>query len=236
MSKNYYEELIEKIEQLISKKENQEALKLIKDELSLPYIPKIYEDKIYYYYNLLNDDDDEKQTKKNNYFSRDEILLILNNYKNYDLDFLISIASLFDQYNWKGFEKQIEMILNFNDLDNKIKSLIYNCLVTHEINYDFQINNLKINPFKNKTIFETEYSLKNIYKIKKTKVDNPSIIEISQKIFFLYLMNLFPQSLFFAYEDVSFIFIKIANIMIGNLDQNSLNKEEEKIFKTINGK
>ena len=128
------------------------------------------------------------------------------------------------------------MILNFNDLDNKIKSLIYNCLVTHEINYDFQINSFKINPFKNKTIFETEYSLKNIYKIKKTKVDNPSITEISQKIFFLYLMNLFPKSLFFVYEDVSSIFIKIANIMIGNLDQNSLNKEEKQIFKTINGK
>ena len=235
MSKNYYEELIEKIEELISKKENQEALKLIKDELSLPYIPKIYEDKIYHYYNLLNNED-EQETKKNNYFSRDEILSMLNNFKNYDLDFLISITSLFDQYNWKGFEDQIETILNFNDLDNKIKSLIYNCLVTHEINYDFQINNLKINPFKNKTLFETEYSLKNIYKIKKTKVDNPSITEISQKIFFLYLMNLFPKSLFFVYEDVSSIFIKIANIMIGNLDQNSLNKEEEKIFETINGK
>ena len=235
MSKNYYEELIEKIEELISKKENQEALKLIKDELSLPYIPKIYEDKIYHYYNLLNNED-EQETKKNNYFSRDEILSMLNNFKNYDLDFLISITSLFDQYNWKGFEDQIETILNFNDLDNKIKSLIYNCLVTHEINYDFQINSFKINPFKNKTIFETEYSLKNIYKIKKTKVDNPSITEISQKIFFLYLMNLFPKSLFFVYEDVSSIFIKIANIMIGNLDQNSLNKEEEKIFKTINGK
>lgn len=235
MSKNYYEELIEKIEELISKKENQEALKLIKDELSLPYIPKIYEDKIYHYYNLLNNED-EQETKKNNYFSRDEILSMLNNFKNYDLDFLISITSLFDQYNWKGFEDQIETILNFNDLDNKIKSLIYNCLVTHEINYDFQINSFKINPFKNKTIFETEYSLKNIYKIKKTKVDNPSITEISKKIFFLYLMNLFPKSLFFVYEDVSSIFIKIANIMIGNLDQNSLNKEEKQIFKTINGK
>lgn len=235
MSKNYYEELIEKIEELISKKENQEALKLIKDELSLPYIPKIYEDKIYHYYNLLNNED-EQETKKNNYFSRDEILSMLNNFKNYDLDFLISITSLFDQYNWKGFEDQIETIFNFNDLDNKIKSLIYNCLVTHEINYDFQINSFKINPFKNKTIFETEYSLKNIYKIKKTKVDNPSITEISQKIFFLYLMNLFPKSLFFVYEDVSSIFIKIANIMIGNLDQNSLNKEEKQIFKTINGK
>lgn len=235
MSKNYYEELIEKIEELISKKENQEALKLIKDELSLPYIPKIYEDKIYHYYNLLNNED-EQETKKNSYFSRDEILSMLNNFKNYDLDFLISITSLFDQYNWKGFEDQIETIFNFNDLDNKIKSLIYNCLVTHEINYDFQINSFKINPFKNKTIFETEYSLKNIYKIKKTKVDNPSITEISQKIFFLYLMNLFPKSLFFVYKDVSSIFIKIANIMIGNLDQNSLNKEEKQIFKTINGK
>ena len=51
MSKNYYEEQLEKIIKLIKKEEYKIAYDLIEDELKMPYIPEIYEVK---FIDLLN--------------------------------------------------------------------------------------------------------------------------------------------------------------------------------------
>ena len=62
---NYYDEILLKIDSLISSNENSKAIEIIKDELKQPYIPKEFEDKLKKLYNqiaptnntrLINDD------------------------------------------------------------------------------------------------------------------------------------------------------------------------------------
>ncbi|MBD5422902.1 MAG: hypothetical protein HDR43_00135 [Mycoplasma sp.] len=231
--KNYYDELIEKIENFIKNNNKIGALKLIKEELSLPYVPKKYEEKLYVFLEQL---EIKNESKKTSYFSRDELIQIIKEYKKHNIDFLLDISSKFDENNWIGYEKEINEIFNYDDLDKKVKSIIYNTLVLQNINYDFTIDKLIINPVKNKTIFETEFALQNLTNLSKQKYEDPSIFSISQKIFFIYLMNCFPNCLFFEFKDITKEIINISNVMLGIKDKKDLTKEETEIFTIINNK
>lgn len=231
MSKNYYEQLLENVRKLIDSKKNELAIEMIEEELNLPYVPKIYEEELTKYLSIL-----KKETKnnKNHQFSKDEIIVIMNEYKKYDVDFLLNVTTMFDQYNWNGYEIDIENILNYSDLDPKAKSMIYNNLAIQNINYDFKINSLTINPFKNKTIFETNFVLKNLEAIIKKQIDDISIIDICKKILFIYVMNMFPNSLFIEYENIANELINISKVMIGLKSVEELSTKEKGIYNIIN--
>lgn len=227
---NYYDDLINKIEELIKKDKKHEALNIIKEELNLPYVPKLYEDKLNNYLAQL----DEKKEKKPFMFSREELITIMNESKKHDVNFLLDVSSGFEQYNWNGFEKEIEVILNDKNLDNKVKSIIYNNLVVQGLSYDFKIGKYVINPTKNKTMFETHFALKNLVDLSHKQFDDPSIFDICEKIFFIYVMNCFPESMFFEYKNITNELISIANVMIGTKDVKTLTKEEQELYKIIN--
>lgn len=231
MRKNYYDELIKKIKDLIEIKKNNEALNLINEELSMPYVPKIYEQKLYDLLSIVNP---EKANEKKIYFSRDELLIMFENYKDFDNDFLLNISSYFEEFNWKGHEDKIEKILINKNIDNKIKSIIYNNLALQNIDYDFKVENYKINPHKNKTIFETDFAFRNFFNLENEDFKNPSIKSISKKIFVIYLMNTFPDSLFFDFENINKEIINISKFMIG--ENKILNSKEKKIYEKINNK
>lgn len=230
--KNYYEELIEKLENLIKDNKNTEVLKILNEELSLPYVPKEYEEK---FHQLLLEVLPEKQTKKS-FFSRDELITLINEHKKYDVSFLLDISNGFNEYNWIGYEKQIQDIFDLKNLDNKIKCSIYNSLVIQNIDYDFLINNIKLNPFKNKTIFETNFAIKNLMNLDKKDLKDKTINSICEKIFFIYLMNEFPKCMNFEYKDISGELISIAEVMIGNRNIEELNESEKKLYLDINKK
>ncbi len=235
MKKNYYDELIEEIEQLIKEDKKELALKKIKEELSLPYVPKLYEEKLFSFLNQIGYQEQDKNQKKS-IFSREELLTIMNEYRKHDIDFLFDISNGFEQYNWVGYEKDIETILNYDDLDNKVKALIYNNLVIQNLNYDFRINQLIINPIKNKTSFETLFALKNLEAIQKKDFEDPSLREMCQKLLFLYIMNKFPNSMFIEYEDISEQLLKISQVMIGQINRDELSAKENALYEIINGK
>lgn len=149
MNKNFYEETIEKINNLIKDNQIKEALKIIQDELSMPYIPKKYE---LIFKKLLNELEMKDKLKKRKYYSRDEIIDIFANFEQYEENFLLEISTYFEEQNWKGYEKIIDKIFQLPNLNKNIKIIIYNALTSQEINYDFIINGFKINPIKNKII------------------------------------------------------------------------------------
>lgn len=231
MKKNYYDELIENIEQLISNNKKDEALKIIKDELSLIYVPIEYEKKLNSYLHQIEPENEESKRQK--LFSRDELITIISEYEKHSSEFLIEIASLFDENNWRGYENQINKIFNLKNLDKKVKSIIYNSLVVQDIDYDFEIENVKINPKKNKTTFETEFSLKNLMKLSKKDYEISNVRDVSERIFFIYIMNQFPKCLSFDYEDITEEISNIAYVMLGIKSENDLNEKEKEIFSII---
>lgn len=231
MKKNYYDELIENIEILISENKKNEAAKIIEEELSLIYVPLEYEKKLNSYLDQIQPKNDKNNKQK--LFSREEILTIINEYRKHDNNFLIEIASLFDENNWRGFEKEINDIFNLKELDNKVKSIIYNSLVVQDIDYNFQIDNLKINPKENKTIFETEFSLKNLSILSKKDFEVSNVFDVCEKIFFIYIMNQFPSCLFFKFEDITNEISNIAYVMLGIKKEHNLTEKEKNIFSII---
>ena len=139
MAKNYYDEIIEKIELLINEQKNDQALKILNEELSISYVPREYEEKLI---KLKNKIEPEKEQKRKSLFSREELLTIVNEYEKHDINFLVDICNGFEEYNWNGFEKELEKIFNLKNLDSKIKSVIYNNLVVQNMNYEFKIEKL----------------------------------------------------------------------------------------------
>lgn len=226
---NYYDELIKKIEQLLKENKVSEALSLIKEELSLPYVPKQYETKLN---DLLSKLEPKKESKKT-LFSRDELISIINEYKNHDINFILEISYGFEQYNWNGYEKEIEKIFNFDGLDKKVKCIIYNSLVVQNLSYDFKINQLVLNPTKTKTPFESDFAIRNLVLLSKKDFDDPSLLNICEKIFFIYIMNLFPDSVFFEFKDITNEIANIAKVMLGINKKEDLSTEEINIFNII---
>lgn len=233
MKKNYYEEVIEKIDSLIKENKKEQALSIIKEELSIPYIPRIYEEKFKFFLEIL----ETKREKNNGYFSKDELITIMFEFSKYSIDFILSVASSFDMYNWNSYENEIEKILNFDNLNSKAKSIIYNNLVIQNINYNFFIKkeNVYINPLKNKTTFETIFCLKNMELIKSKIINNPSLSNICEKVFFIYILSIFPNSFFMKFKDISNEIIKISEVMIGEKKIEELNEFEVEIYNVIKG-
>lgn len=79
----YYEEILKEIEKLYQKKDFQEIYTILKDELSMPYIPKEYEDKMV---SLFNECRCELELNK-----------VQRNYQEEDIDHLLS-GSLDEQF------------------------------------------------------------------------------------------------------------------------------------------
>lgn len=65
---------------------------------------------------------------------------------------------------------------------------------------------------------------------------NPSLYDLCKEIFFIYLIEEFPNSLFFKYENINEEIINIANAMLGINQLNKLNEKEIKIYNIINKK
>lgn len=233
MNKNFYEEIIEKINNLIKNNQIEEALRIIQDELSMPYVPKQYEQ---VFKKLLIELESKRTTKTRKYYSRDEIIDIFANYEQYKEDFLLEISTYFEEQNWKGYEKIINKIFQLPNLNKNIKIIIYNALTIQEINYDFIINGVKVNPSKNKTIFETNFAIKNMVDLEEYNFKNPSLYDLCKEIFFIYLIEEFPNSMFFHYQNINNEIINIANVMLGIKKISELNEKEIKIYNIINKK
>ena len=199
----------------------------------MPYIPKKYE---LIFKKLLNELEMKDKLKKRKYYSRDEIIDIFANFEQYEENFLLEISTYFEEQNWKGYEKIIDKIFQLPNLNKNIKIIIYNALTSQEINYDFIINGFKINPIKNKTIFETNFAIKNMVDLEEHNFKNPSLYDICKEIFFIYLIEEFPNSLFFKYQNINNEIINIANVMLGIKKISELNEKETKIYNIINKK
>ena len=72
MAKNYYDELLISVKQMIKNNQNDQAVKLIEEEFKLPYIPSIYEEKLKKIYEEIKPNFQNK--KQTNPFTKEEII------------------------------------------------------------------------------------------------------------------------------------------------------------------
>ena len=136
----YYDELIASIETSISKKDYDNAYKLIYEELKMPYIPVDIEEKLNkYLYDL-------KQTKINTKSLSDEDICT---YLMGDFEHQLVACSALNNKNLRDYIDVCEIYLKSDGFANS-KALLIDSLIRQEVNYEFTyVNNgslLKFNP------------------------------------------------------------------------------------------
>ena len=230
MAQNYYDELMEKIEQLISQNQLDEANKLIEIELALPYVPNVYEQKLI---NIQKQIKPETKTTKA-IFSKDEIIDIFLKHQNeHSNQFLLEVAQMIINYQWLDYVQEIQQIFNQKQLANNLKATIYNCLSLQNLNYDFQIDQVQLNPFINKTVFETDFAVANFEELENINLSEPNLISIAKQLLIIYLLNLFPKSMNLESKMIANDLIVIARLMLGELEIKQLNQNQIHIYQII---
>lgn len=230
MAQNYYDELMEKIEQLISQNQLDEANKLIEIELALPYVPNVYEQKLI---NIQKQIKPETKTTKA-FFSKDEIIDIFLKHQNeHSNQFLLEVAQMIINYQWLDYVQEIQQIFNQKQLANNLKATIYNCLSLQNLNYNFQIDQVQLNPFINKTVFETDFAVANFEELENINLSEPNLISIAKQLLIIYLLNLFPKSMNLESKMIANDLIVIARLMLGELEIKQLNQNQIHIYQII---
>lgn len=230
MAKNYYDELLISIEKMIKNHQNDQAIKLIEEEFKLPYIPNIYEEKLKKIYEQIKPD----LQKKVNPFSKEEIIEIFLTFANeHSNDFLMEVAQMMFEYNWKNHTEEIQQIFKQSKIANSVKATIYNVLSLQNLNHNFLIEDFNLNPMINKTLFETDFAIKNFDQLENSDLKNPTLSDVAKKILMIYLINQFPHSMNFKLKILTNDFIEVANAMLGQKKVNELSEQQLSIYKII---
>ena len=81
--------------------------------------------------------------------------------------------------------------------------MIYNILALQNVDHLFTIGQLKLNPMQHKTLFESDFAVVNFAALEQLNLAEPTLIDVAKQALIFYLMNQFPQAIFFNQEDLS---------------------------------
>lgn len=224
--KNYYKEIIEEIKK-IRESDLDQAVLLLKKELSMPYIPSNYQKEMQKLFKEYSKTFDEKNIT----MSREELLQIISSE---ELSGRQSLAlTQITQFNWVGFEETIQEIFISPKIANNAKTIFIESLIAQKLNYDFIVDGKKINPSKIKSIFDSQYCIKNIMGIESRNIDDLVVKRIAMESFLIYISIIFPENLTLKYVDLVDEMILVARALLGETESIKDNKVATKIFETI---
>lgn len=196
---NYYQEIIVKINYLISEKAWEQALLLVQEELAVSYIPRQYQEQFKklhsdIVFNLKLEKDDKKETST--FWTLEMITKVLNN----TLDEEQHIVAFYhlQNYNVRLILPVITNYLLNPSISNINKTRLLMLLKNQSIKEDFEVVKTHgifiINPVK----FPTWYELKlyqTVTKLLEQKVysENPSLFQICVFLLNNYFESLMPE-------------------------------------------
>ncbi|MGL6125125.1 MAG: hypothetical protein ACRC1F_01390 [Metamycoplasmataceae bacterium] len=225
--KNYYKEIIEEIKKIREIDLNQAVL-LLKKELSMPYIPSDYQEEMNKLFQEYSQDFDEKKIT----MSREELLQIINDEKSKSGKQSLALTQI-SKFNWVGFEDAIQKILVSPKIANNAKTIFIESLITQKMNHDFTVDGKTINPSKMKSIFDSKYCIQNIIEIEGKNIEDLVVKRIAMESFLIYISIIFPENLTLKYVNVVDEMILVARALLGEKDVIKNNKVATKIFETI---
>lgn len=188
MSKNYYEEKIKSIENLIQNKKYKKAKKEIINELKVSYVPRIYED----VFNSMLE-------QISNKFDFNEKTKIIS--KAVAIDYLVSndekketmAIELLRDHNLH-LDKEIikTRIETWDSNKNLLKAYLFEILVEQNIDIDINFNGLNLNPLKNGSILDKKEAIETLNEIEKIFTKNPSWKKMAIDEFYKFLLLNYP--------------------------------------------
>lgn len=184
---NYYEETLNKIEELINTNHKDEALEIINEELKQIYIPKDFNEKLISYYNDL-----KPKSKKE--LNDDEIVEYLNN----DNEHQLFAVSYLDKKNLRDYIDICNDYLCGKGFINA-KVLLIDSLIRQEISEEIKMINEGIEyTFIPKYIWPIEISEgyeSGIKYLNEHYLKEPSKLEIAKSLLFKEAMLILPLNL-----------------------------------------
>lgn len=189
---DYYTEKINEIKKLINNQEYDEALIILKSELSMPYIPmdceKIFNDLL----QEVNSYRDEKNINRRCIYDKEQVLQLLNGELS---DAYIAIEFL-KESNIRNYLDVVEAYLSVNP-DKMIRAALIEILVDQqihdEINLDYDGMEVRFIPSYVEKPFESDNGLKCVSIIENWFInDNPSFMKLCIETLFLELSYLLP--------------------------------------------
>lgn len=225
--KNYYQEIIQEIKKIRETDLNQAVL-LLKKELSMPYIPSDYQKEM----NKLFKEYSKEFDEKNITMSREEVLQIITSEESNDGQQSLALTQI-AQFNWVGFEDTIQKILISPKIANNAKTIFIESLITQKLNHDFIVDGKTINPSKIKSIFDSQYCIKNIMGIEAKNIEDLVVKRIAMESFLIYMSIIFPDNLSLKYVDVVDDMILVARALLGEKEVIKNSETATKIFETI---
>ena len=195
-SNKFYEVMILYLNALIASNNKEKALKLVKEELAMPYIPGDYEDKFKQIYHELSYKEKEA---KDFTLSIDKIKEILETYDDNIYDNKLSIIRAIIEMSKLNIREFIDSIQIFftRRLRNIYKVMIIDALRSQGVNCDFNFMNgdlsASINPVTSENILESKMyaSIKALLEENIGKKD-PNLLSLASENLMLYLSEIFP--------------------------------------------
>ena len=189
-SSKFYDVMIIYLYSLIKAKNKEKALKIVKEELSMPYIPALYEDRF-------KDAElayKEKETKEF-VLSRDKIREILET--NTDKNIIILAIVEMCKLNIRDFLDSIQIFFK-RKIRNIFKVMLIDALRSQGVNKEFELVNagkkIYINPVTSENVLESEdYAI--LKKILEDNIgkQNPNLMNLALENLMLYLSEIYPR-------------------------------------------
>jgi len=193
-SNKFYDIMIIYLHSLINTNQKEKALKLVKEELSMPYIPMNYEDKFIDIYKEVAYI--EKAGKEYN-LSRDKIeeILCVEEDKNLIILAIVELCKL----NIRDFYDSISEFFK-RDIKNIYKVMLIDALRGQGVNKEFIVKNknseYKVIPVYSENVLESKDYIY-IRKLLEDKIGNKevSICSLALENLMLYLSDIYPKNL-----------------------------------------
>ena len=191
-SSKFYDVMIIYLYSLIKAKNKEKPLKIVKEELSMPYIPALYEDRFKEIYAELAYK--EKETKEF-VLSRDKIREILET--NTDKNIIILAIVEMCKLNIRDFLDSIQIFFK-RKIRNIFKVMLIDALRSQGVNKEFELVNagkkIYINPVTSENVLESEdYAI--LKKILEDNIgkQNPNLMNLALENLMLYLSEIYPR-------------------------------------------
>ena len=189
MSKNYYDETIEKVKKLMGEKNYEDADILLNTELAMPYIPRIYEE---IFIDLKNEI--KASTIDTSFTKSVPIDVALDYLTSGDINNESIALELLRDHNLRNHVDILKKVIESWGVEkNMLKAYLFELLIEQEINIEINLNGMIMNPSKTKTILENESVIKVMKLIEESLKKNPSALELTLDEFQRFLLVTYPM-------------------------------------------
>ena len=227
MNTNFYEEKLKEVDLLIKDNKLLEATAILKEELSMPYVPEKYEKQFRKIFDetmfaLLSDNGSHKS------INIEELLSMLNK----DEESQSIALELLKNHNLRPVASTLKARIESWTKEESLKrAFLFELLADQEINIDINIDGVNVNPQKNSILNNNEV-IKGLKNIPTLVEKSPQLLEPTVNEFRRYLLLNFPNEITNG-EELSINIFNIIKHLLNN--EFSLSEKEMKILKILNG-